>query len=206
MALRKMEHDQHDQHDQHDHDDNEESDEEGKALKAWWRQRQLKRRERRAKNVAMFDVYFDMRQRCGALYVRVEDGSLLSNATGSSCSCGGPSRYRIGTPPPEYGLPACELRSLEQHLVPTDKKWLKVGYDVICDKARTRYAALMLYQLLLGTLISARMADNNHRIDRLFLETLSASPPIPFGIVVYEPRVYEKVWLAICAYHRGNQA
>ena len=205
MAVRKME------HDQHDHDDNEESDEEGKALKAWWRQRQFKRRERRAKNVAMFDVYFDMRQRCGALYVRVEDGSLVSNATGGSCSCGGPSRYRIGTPPPEYGLPACELRSLEKWLTPTDKRWLKVGYDVICDKARTRYAALMLYELLLGELLAARLTfDNIQRsqqlIDSLLFETLMASKRLPHGIVVLEPRVYEKVWLAICAYHHGNQA
>lgn len=196
-----------------DHDDNEESDEEGKALKAWWRQRQLKRRERRAKNVAMFDIYFDMRQRCGALYVRVEDGSLQTNACGP-CSCEDPSRYRPGYCPgrtPGFGSPACELRSLEKWLTPTDKKWIKVGYDVICDNARTLCAAKMLYELLLGELLTARLSSNDVRrcqqlVDSLLCETLLASKRPPHGIFVLEPRVYEKMWLAICEYHRGDRA
>lgn len=102
------------------------------------------------------------------------------------------------------GLPACELRLLEQWLTPTDKKWLAVGLDVICNKAQTQYAAKALYELLLGEVITARLASHNgqhseHNMDVLLQETLMSVRPTPF--YVPEPRVWEKIWHAICAYH-----
>ena len=191
---------------EHDHDDVEESDEDGRALKAWWRERQQKRRDRRAQNVAMFDVYFDMRQRCGQLILRVDDAmgawTLISNPTSNLCSCGGPPKYRPGQYPPDFGMPACELRSLEQWLTPGDKKWLKIGFDVICNEARTRSAAKMLYELLLGELVATRLKyyDQPRSIEMPLYETLMASKRVPHGVVVLEPRVWEKVWLAICTF------
>jgi len=198
-------------HDEGDDDDNDDDD--GAALKAWWRQREQKRHERRVKNVAMFDAYFEMRQRCGDLILNVDAKgawSFVSNGTGGPngrCSCGAVPKFRPGIPPQDRGrgLPACELRLLEQQwLTPRDKKWLDVGLDVICNKAHTHYAAKALYELLLGELLAARLhCDDGPRAERymdvLLQETLMASRPTPS--YVPEPRVWEKIWRAVCAYH-----
>lgn len=97
-------------HDEGDDDDNDDND--GAALKAWWRQREQKRHERRVKNVAMFDAYFEMRQRCGDLWMTVDAKgawSFSSNWTGNRCLCGAVAKFRPGQPPQDRRLEQSEL-------------------------------------------------------------------------------------------------
>ena len=98
-------------HDEGDDDDNNNDDDDGAALKAWWRQRQQKQHERRVKNVALFDAYFEMRQRCGDLWMTVDAKgawSFSSNWTVGGCSCGAVAKFRQGQPPQDRRLEQSE--------------------------------------------------------------------------------------------------